>query len=101
MGAAMKILDGLRDAAAGNLTRVSFLRDGKQETWTRHDVDSPEGHLSMARDSICDLQTELDARDCHIDLLKMHIGDLIQHLEARGTNVDEQMTINLAKAAAG
>jgi hypothetical protein len=67
MGNGQKILDGLRDAVVGNMTRISFFVDGKRETWTRHDVDSPEAHLALARDLIADLQTE-------VDMLKAHIG---------------------------
>lgn len=65
-----KILDGLRDAVAGNLSRISFLVDGRRETWTRHDADSPEGHLALARDCIVDLQTEVDMLKSHIALVE-------------------------------
>lgn len=64
-----KIIEGLRDAVAGNLSRVSFFEGGQRQVWTRHDVDSPEGHLAQARDALADALTE-------IDMLKAHIAQL-------------------------
>ncbi len=56
MRSGQKILDGLREAAAGNFVRVTI--DG--QTWTRHDAGSPEDRLADVRDHIADLTQKVD-----------------------------------------
>ena len=82
MGIGTRILDGLRDAAAGNLERVSFPVNGKLETWVRHAADSPEGHLALARECIADLQTQVDACESEIERL----GKMLAEVDGRAVN---------------
>jgi hypothetical protein len=65
-----KLIDGLRDAIAGNFTRVNI----EGQVWVRHDAESPEGQLASARNTIADLTTE-------VDVLKSRIAELEAELK--------------------
>lgn len=56
MSGGAKILEGLRHAAEGNMTRVRI----NGQNWVRHDAESPEGRLNQARAKIADLTQEID-----------------------------------------
>lgn len=56
MGNGQKILEGLRNAAAGNMQRVTIAG----ETWVKQDAGSPEVALAKARDKITELYIDLD-----------------------------------------
>ena len=58
-----KIIDGLRDAVRGNMSRV--LIDG--QTWVRCDAGSPEDLLVAARQKIAELTTEIDVLRAKLD----------------------------------
>jgi hypothetical protein len=66
-----KISAGLRDAAAGRITRVTI--DGV--TWVRQDEDSPEAALAAARDKIADLTQQLDIARAEVDHLRLNIPE--------------------------
>ena len=58
----------LEQLMAANLERATRITV-KGNVWVRHDVGSCEHLLSLARDSIADLQTEIDMQACEIDRL--------------------------------
>lgn len=55
-----EIVEGLKQAAHGNISRVTILHDGKRQVWTRLDVDIPDGHSSAARDLIAEQNNTIE-----------------------------------------